>query len=68
VSQYIEIKRRKPKEIVFSVKGFASIIDTDNIMEDEDKKRLLLKHLRLTEQAPELLGISTHIIAACTKQ
>lgn len=50
------------------MKGFASIIDTDNIMEDEDKKRLLLKHLRLTEQAPELLGISTHIIAACTKQ
>lgn len=52
---------------LLAVEGFASIIDTDNLMKDVKKKDLLLKHLKLTEEAPELLGISTHIIATCTK-
>jgi len=47
--------------------GFASIINTDDIIKDEKKKEVLLRHLGLTEQAPELLGISTHIIAVCSK-
>ncbi|EPY4679997.1 class I SAM-dependent methyltransferase [Klebsiella quasipneumoniae] len=53
---------------LLAVEGFASIIDTDNFMKDDNKKELLLKHIKLTEEVPELLGISTHIIATCTKK
>lgn len=52
---------------LFAVEGFASILDTDNIMKDEKKKELLLRHLRYTEQSDELLGISSHIMAVCSK-
>lgn len=36
-------------------------------MQDEDKKALLLKHLRLAEESPELLGISSHLMAIAEK-
>lgn len=63
-----ELQQGDFKDIkLFAVEGFASIIDSDSIMKDDHKKELLLKHLRLTEQVPELLGISSHIIAVCTK-
>ena len=52
---------------LFAVEGFASIIDTDEIMQVEDKKALLLKYLRLTEEFPELLGISSHLLAVARK-
>lgn len=52
---------------LFAVEGFASIIDTDGIMQVEDKKALLLKYLRLTEEFPELLGISSHLLAVARK-
>lgn len=52
---------------LFAVEGFASIIDTDEIMQIEDKKALLLKYLRLTEEFPELLGISSHLLAVARK-
>jgi ubiquinone/menaquinone biosynthesis C-methylase UbiE len=51
---------------LLAVEGFASIIDTDDLMKDDKKKELLLKHIKLTEESPELLGISSHIIAVCT--
>lgn len=52
---------------LFAVEGFASIIDTDEIMQFEDKKALLLNHLRLTEESPDLLGISSHLLAVAKK-
>lgn len=52
---------------LFAVEGFASIIDTDEIMQVEDKKALLLKYLRLTEEFPELHGISSHLLAVARK-
>lgn len=52
---------------LFAVEGFASIIDTNEIMLAEDKKALLLKYLRLTEEFPELLGISSHLLAVAKK-
>ena len=52
---------------LFAVEGFASLINTDDMMRDEGKKELLLQHLRLLENTQELLGISSHILATCTK-
>ena len=52
---------------LFAVQGFASLVNTDDIMRDESKRELLLHHLRLLEETPELLGISSHILAVSTK-
>ena len=52
---------------VLPVEGFASCIDATDIMKNSSKRELLLEHLRLTEDAAELLGISSHILAVCGK-
>lgn len=52
---------------LFAVEGFGSLLDTQDIMNDDAKRTLFLEHLRMTEESPELLGVSTHIIACCNK-
>ncbi|KNC94874.1 hypothetical protein GM31_09430 [Trabulsiella odontotermitis] len=63
-----ELQQGSFEEIrIFAVEGFASMIDTDKIMQDEHQKGLLLKHLALTEESSELLGISSHLLAVAKK-
>ncbi|MCL2653139.1 MAG: class I SAM-dependent methyltransferase [Propionibacteriaceae bacterium] len=52
---------------VLAVEGFAAWLDADRILEDDATMGLLLDYLRLTEQVPELLGISAHLMGVGAK-
>ena len=52
---------------LFAVEGFGSLIDHQNIMSDAPKRAIFLEHLRQTEESPELLGVSSHMMACCNK-
>ena len=47
--------------ILYAVEGFASAIDTKVDLD------VVLKYIKITECVPELLGISSHILAVCKK-
>lgn len=48
---------------LIAVEGFASMLDADILMGDETMRPWLLDCLRQTEHTPELLGVSSHIMA-----
>ena len=53
---------------LIAVEGFATALDTDELFKDQDTAPHLLEYLRKTESAPELIGISGHIIAVGRKK
>ena len=52
---------------VLAVEGFAPWLDADRILEDDATAGFLLDYLRMTEQVPELLGVSAHLMAVGAK-
>jgi len=48
---------------VIPVEGFASVLDVSAHFQNEQRKELLLKYIRETENIPELVGISGHLMA-----
>ena len=60
---YQEIQLGLFKNInLFAVEGFASAIDTKVSLD------VVLKYINMTECVPELMGISSHILAVCKKE
>jgi len=53
---------------LIAVEGFANALNTDELFRDQDIAPYLLEYLRKTESAPELIGISGHIIAVGRKK
>ena len=53
---------------LIAVEGFANALNTDELFRDQDISPHLLEYLRKTEGAPELIGISGHIIAVGMKK
>ena len=51
-----------------AVEGFANAINTDVIVNDEKRMKLMLKHIRNTESITELLGVSGHFMAIGVKR
>lgn len=51
---------------LFAVEGFATLLD-DEIFADQATADLLLDKLQQTEQVPELLGVSDHLVAVGIK-
>ena len=47
---------------LFAIEGFASAIDTKVDLD------VVLKYIKMTERVPELMGISSHILAVCIKK
>lgn len=52
---------------VISVEGFAQILNVNEILNDEQKKKLLLDYISKTESIHDLFGVSGHFIAVATK-
>jgi len=48
---------------LIAVEGFATLLDGDAILTDETMSPALLDCLRQTETAPDLMGVSAHIMA-----
>ena len=53
---------------IIPVEGFGSILNAKEYFQNERKKELLLKYIRETENIPELLGVSNHLIAIGKKR
>ena len=53
---------------LIAVEGFANALNTDELFRDQEIAPHLLEYLRKTESAPELIGISGHIIAVGRKK
>ena len=53
---------------VIPVEGFGSILNAKEYFQDEHRKELLLKYIRKTENIPELIGVSNHLMAIGRKR
>ncbi|MCL2547467.1 MAG: class I SAM-dependent methyltransferase [Oscillospiraceae bacterium] len=49
--------------LVLPVEGIGSILNAKQYFENEQRARLLLKYIKETENIPELLGVSGHLMA-----
>lgn len=52
---------------IIAVEGFAQILNVNEILKDEQKKKVLLEFINKTESIPDLYGVSGHFIAVATK-
>ena len=53
---------------IIPVEGFGSILNVNEYFQNEQRKDLLLKYIKETENIPELLGVSGHLMAIGKKQ
>jgi len=53
---------------ILPVEGFGSILKVKEYFENEQRTKLLLKYIKKTENIPELLGVSNHLMAIGKKQ
>jgi len=52
---------------IIAIEGFARAVNVEELLKNEKYTQLLLKYLRKTERAPELLGMSDHFFAITRK-
>ena len=65
---YNELTLAKFSDILlYAVEGFGGIINNKKYFEDEEKLKILLRYIKLTEQNMEMIGISGHQLAVCSK-
>ena len=71
-SAYFHTSRAIKNELIFAgfsdidliaVEGFARAVNTAELLKNEEHTRLLLKYIKRTERAPELMGISDRFFA-----
>lgn len=64
-----ELKRAGFTDIsLIPVEGFAQILDVNDLFNNQQRKELLLKYIKETENISSLLGVSGHFIAVGVKQ
>ena len=53
--------------MLYAVEGFGGLIDNEEYLNDEEKRKKLLHYIKLTEQNREMIGISPHQLVICKK-
>jgi ubiquinone/menaquinone biosynthesis C-methylase UbiE len=53
--------------MLYAVEGFGGLINNEEYLKDNEKRKKLLHYIKLTEQNMEMIGISPHQLVICKK-